>query len=55
MISEVCKGVIRRIKQVYTDGYKKDSKIGSEYDLEIPQSQTADNPMAPRVRVAQPS
>ena len=25
------------------------SKIVSEYDQEIPQSQTADNPMAPRV------
>ena len=27
----------------------------SEYDQEIPQSQTADNPMAPRGRAAQPS
>ena len=27
----------------------------SEYDEEIPQSQTADNPMAPRGRAAQPS
>ena len=27
----------------------------SEYDQEIPQSQTADNPVAPRGRVAQPS
>ena len=26
----------------------------SEYDQEIPQSQTTDNPMAPRGRVAQP-
>ena len=26
----------------------------SEYDQEIPQSQTADNPMAPRERAAQP-
>ena len=25
-------------------------KIVSEYDQEIPQSQTADNPVAPRVR-----
>ena len=31
------------------------SKIVSEYDQEMPQSQTADNPMAPRGRVAQPS
>ena len=29
--------------------------IVSEYDQEIPQSQTADNPMAPRGRVPQPS
>ena len=32
-----------------------DSKIVSEYDQEIPQSQTADNPVAPRGRAAQPS
>ena len=31
------------------------SKIVSEYDQEIPQSQTADNPVAPRERAAQPS
>ena len=31
------------------------SKIVSEYDQEIPQSQTADNPLAPRGRVTQPS
>ena len=30
-------------------------KLVSEYDQEIPQSQTADNPMAPRGRAAQPS
>ena len=30
-------------------------KIVSEYDQEIPQSQTADNPVAPRGRDAQPS
>ena len=30
-------------------------KIVSEYDQEIPQSQTADNPMALRGRAAQPS
>ena len=29
--------------------------IVSEYDQEIPQSQTADNPEAPRGRAAQPS
>ena len=31
------------------------SKIVSEYDQEKPQSQTANNPMAPRGRAAQPS
>ena len=31
------------------------SKKVSEYDQEIPQSQTADNPLAPRGRAAQPS
>ena len=31
------------------------SKIVSEYDQEIPQSQTADNPVALRGRAAQPS
>ena len=30
-------------------------KIVSEYDREIPQSQTADNSLAPRGRAAQPS
>ena len=30
-------------------------KIVSEYDQEILQSQTADNPVAPRGRAAQPS
>ena len=31
------------------------AKIVSEYDQEIPQSQTADNPVAPRGRAPQPS
>ena len=30
-------------------------RIISEYDQEIPQSQTADDPMTPRGRAAQPS
>ena len=30
-------------------------RIVSDYDKEIPQSQTADNPVAPRRRAAQPS
>ena len=34
---------------------KFDLKKVSEYDPEIPQSQTADNLMAPRGRAAQPS
>ena len=33
----------------------KFTKIVSEYDQEIPQSQTADYPLAPRGRAAQPS
>ena len=32
-----------------------ESRIVSEYDQEIPQSQIADIPMAPRGRAAQPS
>ena len=31
------------------------AKKVSEYDQEIPQSQTADNPVAPRGRASQPS
>ena len=31
------------------------AKIVSEYDQEIPQSQTADNPVAPPERTAQPT
>ena len=31
------------------------TNIVNEYDQEIPQSQTADNPMSPRGRAAQPS
>ena len=31
------------------------SKIVSEYDQEIPQSQNADNPVVPQERAAQPS
>ena len=33
----------------------REPRIVSEYDQEIPQSQTADNPMAPRGRATQPS
>ena len=35
--------------------FQRRSNKNSEYDQEIPQSQTADNPMAPRGRAAQPS
>ena len=35
--------------------HTKISKIVSEYDQEIPQSQTADNPVALQGRAAQPS
>ena len=37
------------------ESIKTSVKIVSEYDQEIPQSQTADNPVAPRGRAAQPS
>ena len=40
---------------IHTLGPWLGSKIVSEYDQEIPQSQTADNPVAPRGRAAQPS
>ena len=36
-------------------GHLPRQKIVSEYDQEIPQSQTADNPVAPQGRAAQPS
>ena len=39
--------------RTFTIGLQMD-KIVSEYDKEIPQSQTADNPVAPRGRAAQP-
>ena len=38
-----------------TEQAQRRTKIVSEYDQEIPQSQTADNPMAPQGRAAQPS
>ena len=37
------------------DDSRRPKKIVSEYDQEIPQSQTADNPVEPRGRAAQPS
>ena len=38
-----------------SDNLLPSSKMVSEYDQEIPQSQTADNPLAPWGRAAQPS
>ena len=40
---------------MFLKGYPLEAKIVSEYDQEIPQSQTADNPVAPRGRASQPS
>ena len=54
IISNLDRAVNRGHKQ--TDSIIMDfAKIVSEYDQEIPQSQTADNPVAPRGRAAQPS
>ena len=41
--------------EIYGRSVQLSSKIVSEYDQEIPQSQTADNPVAPPGRAAQPS
>ena len=51
---------LRRMKQTSPADFRNyvkslNRKIVSEYDQEIPQSQTADNPVAPRGRAAQPS
>ena len=40
---------------MFANSFDHDKKIVSEYDQEIPQSQTADNPVAPRGRAALPS
>ena len=45
----------KRAKPIHNKLLLKNSKIVSEYDQEIQQSQTADNPVAPRGRAAQPS
>ena len=42
-------------KKLKFDGYMYSTVKNSEYDQEIPQSQTADNPLAPRGRATQPS
>ena len=41
--------------ELLKQGYRYHKKIVSEYDQEIPQSQTADNPKALRGRASQPS
>ena len=51
-LTRFCVGKLYKIFQFKATVY---TKIVSEYDQEIPQSQTADNPVAPRGRVAQPS
>ena len=48
---------LKKVFGKYHDSAKQfvfGSKIVSEYDQEIPQSQTADSPVAPRGRAAQP-
>ena len=44
-----------KVKTYYFDITVQNTKIVSEYDQGIPQSQTADNHVAPRGRAAQPS
>ena len=51
MASESFNQRLLTLKRLFLNRYKK----VSEYDQEIPQSQTADNPVAPRGRAAQPS
>ena len=43
------------VQQAYRGWVNSYCKVVSEYDQEIPQSQTADNPIEPRGRAAQPS
>ena len=45
------------VYKAHIDAHKgiANTKIVNEYDQEIPQSQTADNSVAPRERAAQPS
>ena len=60
MLLNVLKQFMREMVNIYFDQLKSGGifnkiKIVSEYDQEIPQSQTADNPVALRGRAAQPS
>ena len=51
--------ILKIFKKIYLNIEQSNTninvKIVSEYDQELPQSQTADNPVAPRGRAAQPS
>ena len=49
------KKISRKESQEVSPSQQVIAKIVSEYDQEIPQSQTADIPVAPRGRAAQPS
>ena len=57
MVISVCTRAHRLmdVLNLYLSEVSDVSKIVSGYDQEIPQSQTADNPVAPRGRAAQPS
>ena len=48
------KSFVRTLNQLCSRQTLADGKIVNEYDQEIPQSQTADNPVAPWGRAAQP-
>ena len=47
--------IVRKKQHEVSHIYQNKTKIVSEYDQEIPQSQAADNPVVPRGRAAQPS
>ena len=52
----LCGNVLHKLEILYLSLTRLCFKrIVSEYDQEIPQSQTADNPVAPQGRAAQPS
>ena len=52
----LCGNVLHKLEILYSSLTRLCFKsIVNEYDQEIPQSQTADNPVAPRGRAAQPS
>ena len=46
----------RRLARLFKQAVSvRNFRIVSEYDQEVPQSQTAENPVAPRGRAAQPA